>query len=124
MEPDTEQIRGLIDLPGLRLHKQQVQGGNGQAAGIYQPLKERCFDHLGKPQKNKKKKNLSDPPPLGLVAIGTFSLHKTLHKQVLISLVAHPFCPHPLLVAGPLREELFLRLPLVRRAFSHFTIIS
>ena len=38
------------------------------------------------------------PPPLGLVAIGTFSLH---------SLVTHPFSPPPLLVARPLGKELF-----------------
>ena len=49
------------------------------------------------------------PPPLSLVAIGTFFL--TLKKNH-FSLVEQPFSPPPLLVARPLRIELFLCLPL------------
>ena len=54
--------------------------------------------------------NAFSPPPLGLLAIGTFFL--TL-KKVLFPLVAHPFSPPTLLAARPLRKELFLLLPYV-----------
>ena len=58
---------------------------------------------------------MTPPPPIGLVAIGTF--FPTL-KKVIFSLVAHPFSPSPLLVARPIRRELFLQLPLKCNAWN------
>ena len=50
------------------------------------------------------------PPPLGLVA----NFFPYIEKST-FSLVAHPFCPFPLIVARPLRKELILRFPMLEQ---------
>ena len=64
-------------------------------------------EHYETKEAAKKATKAFSPTPLSLVVMGTFFL--TL--LVLFSLVAHPFSPPPLLVARPLRKDLFLRLP-------------
>ena len=71
---------------------------------------------VGKPQK---KLSLmagplrpNPPPPSSLMGVEILEGWKKGSKKSFFSIMARPFTPSPLLMALPLREELFLRLPL------------
>ena len=51
-------------------------------------------------------------PSLVVGATLTKFTEKKVPKKVLLSLMVRPFAPPPLLMARPLREELFFRLPI------------
>ena len=67
---------------------------------------------LGKPQKKSSLNGLT--PPASLLAVGKLEhWKKKVPKKVIFVLMVRPFTPPPLLMARTLREELFLRLPLL-----------
>ena len=52
------------------------------------------------------------PPPSSLMAVEILERWKKRLKKVIFFLMARPITSPPFLMARPLREELFLRLPL------------